>query len=55
METSVPKNYLPEVTTQASVILKQQGVVLAVLISSFLQSFTDGPGQDVFCELNKFF
>ena len=26
-----------------------------VLISSFLQSFTEGPGQDVSCELNKAF
>ena len=24
-----------------------------VLISSFLKPFTGGPGQDVFCELNK--
>ena len=24
-----------------------------MLVSSFLQPFTDGPGQDIFCELNK--
>ena len=56
----VPK----EVRIQASFILKGEGEKSNiswfqsasggdVLISSFLQSFTGRPGQDVSCELNK--
>ena len=59
--TSVPKNHLPQVRTQASFIPKGEGVKSwfqpdsggVVFISPSPQSFTGGPGQDVSCELNK--
>ena len=59
--TSAPKNHLPRFRIQASFILKREGIKSwfqpdsrgVVLISSFPQSFTGGPGQDGPCELNK--
>ena len=62
--TRVPKNHLAWVRIQAPFILEGEGVKSNtywfpsasggdVFISSFLQSFTGGPGQDVSCELNK--
>ena len=61
---SAPKNHLAWVRIQAHFILKGEGVKSNlfwfpsasggdVLISSSLQSFTDGPDQNVSCELNK--
>ena len=61
---SIPENHLAQVRIQASLILKEKRISSNiswpwsfsrgdVLISSFLQLFTDGPGQDVSCELTK--
>lgn len=62
--THVPKKHLSRVRIQASFILKVEGVESNIswlrpdsrgetLISSFLPSFTGGPGQDASRELNK--
>ena len=62
--THVPKNHLAWVRIQGSFIIKGKGVKSNifwfwsasrgdVFISSCLQSFTGGPGQDDSCELNK--
>ena len=60
-ELSVPKNYLLQVRIQAYFILRAERVKTwfppdsrrDVSISSFLKSFTCGPGQAVSCELNN--
>ena len=63
-EIWVPKNHLARVGIQASFILKGKGIKSNLswtrpaagenmLVTSRLQSFIGGPGQDVSCELNK--
>ena len=62
--TNVPKSHLASVRIQVSFILKEEEVKSQIswfwlasggdmLISSFLQLFTYGSGQDVSYELNK--
>ena len=48
---SIPKNHLPKGKGVKSWFQPESGEI--VLISSFLQSFTGEPGQDVSYELNK--